>query len=99
MSGSDLSDREKVALQFTELLVTTPAAISDGLFGELRRHFSPAEILEIAYFVMYSNFSHRISAALQSDPPEGGRLRILSAAESYGIQVPDASRAPTHAKV
>jgi len=79
------TSRELIALQFTELLVTSTDAITDAFFDELKLHLSPPEILELAYFVMYSNVSHRISATLKSEPP--ATLRIQSAQQLYGIEL------------
>lgn len=74
-----------IALQYTELLVSNPESITDSLFDELKSHLSPEEILELSYFVLYSNVSHRLSAALKSEPPPG--LRIMSAQQLYGIEL------------
>jgi AhpD family alkylhydroperoxidase len=51
----DLSDAEKAAIRFGELMATDHLAIGDAHLAELRRHFSEAEIVELgmtcAFFV------------------------------------------------
>jgi alkylhydroperoxidase family enzyme len=53
--------RERAALTFAELMATEHHRIDDGVFAELRRHFSPAEIVELgvvtALFVGFGRFN------------------------------------------
>ena len=66
---SDLfSPRERAALMFAELMATDHLKIDDGVFAELRRHFSEAEIVELgvctALFVGFG----RLHAVIGIDP-------------------------------
>ncbi len=45
--SADLSDGEKVAIKFAEVMATDHLAIDAGLFDELRRHYSEAQIVEL----------------------------------------------------
>ena len=67
--GSGLfSPRERAALIFAELMATDHHKIDDGVFAEVRRHFSEAEIVELgvatALFVGFGRFN----AVLGIDP-------------------------------
>ena len=68
----DLSEAEKAALAYADLLATDHLAITDATFDALRRHFDDAEMMEIclqvATFVGYG----RMSASLDmiDDLPE-----------------------------
>lgn len=57
----DLTDAEKVAIRFGELMATDHLSISDALFDELRKHFSEAEIVELgmtcAFFVGFGRLA------------------------------------------
>lgn len=43
----DLSEREKMALRYADLVATNHFAIDDAFFAELHRHFTEAEIVEL----------------------------------------------------
>lgn len=45
--ADDLTDAEKVALRFAELLATDHLSIDDELYADLRRHFTEAELVEL----------------------------------------------------
>lgn len=45
--ADDLTDAEKVALRFAELLATDHLAIDDDLYNELRKHFTESELVEL----------------------------------------------------
>jgi len=47
-SSDLLSARERVAIRFAEKLAVDHRTVDDGLWTELRRHFSEAEIIELA---------------------------------------------------
>lgn len=43
----EFSSREKLALRFAERMALHHQSIDDTFFGELRKEFSPAEIIEL----------------------------------------------------
>jgi len=45
--ADELSAAEKAALRFADLMATDHLAIDDGVYDDLRRHFSEGEILEL----------------------------------------------------
>lgn len=44
----DLTDAEKVAIRYGELMATNHLAIDDALFDQLRQHFTEGQIVELA---------------------------------------------------
>ena len=59
--ASDLSDAEKAALAYAELMATDHLQISDATYEQLREHFSEPEIVElgmqIAFFVGFGRLA------------------------------------------
>jgi len=58
--AENLSEREKAAIEFADLMATNHFAITDATFDTLREHFSEAEIVELGifcgYFIGYGRF-------------------------------------------
>jgi alkylhydroperoxidase family enzyme len=66
-----LSPRERAALRFAEKLAVDHHKIDDAFWSELRRHFSEAEIIELAaHTTVYIGFG-RLNAILGLDPAQG----------------------------
>jgi AhpD family alkylhydroperoxidase len=69
--SDDLSDAERAALAYADLLATDHLAITDATFDELRRHFDDAELMELCLqvgtFVGYGRMS--ASLAMVDDLP------------------------------
>ncbi len=75
---SDLfDDRERVVLEYAEQATDTPAEVSSDLADRLHRHFSDAEIVELAAWVALENFRSRFNAGLG--------LRSQGFAEQCGV--------------
>jgi alkylhydroperoxidase family enzyme len=59
-----LSEREKAAIRYAEVLAGDHRAASTQLFDELRRHFTEPEILDLGWrivtFVGYGRFIHAL---------------------------------------
>jgi alkylhydroperoxidase family enzyme len=63
--ADDLSDAEKVALRFAELLATDHLAIDDALYTELRKHFTEAQIVELGTAAALNVGMGRLAATWQ----------------------------------
>lgn len=50
---------EQALLRMADALADTPANVSDGLYAELRRHFSEDELIELAADAAQENFRAR----------------------------------------
>ena len=59
--ASDLTQAEKSAIRFGELMATDHLSINDATFADLRKHFSEAEIVELgmtcAFFVGFGRLA------------------------------------------
>jgi alkylhydroperoxidase family enzyme len=57
-----LTDREKAAIHYAEILAGDHRSASNELFDELRRHFTESEIIDLGWrivtFVGYGRFIH-----------------------------------------
>lgn len=59
--ADNLSDAEKAAIRFGELMATDHLAINDAIYDELRKHFNEAQIVELgmtcAFFVGFGRLA------------------------------------------
>src|SRR5215475_6981098 len=62
------TEREKVALAFSEQITRSDQAVSDECFSRLREHFSEAEVVELAFIVGYQTFASKFAKAFQLAP-------------------------------
>jgi alkylhydroperoxidase family enzyme len=71
-SSERLTDAEKAAVRFAELLALNHQAIDDGVLGELRRHFSEEQILEIGWaaaaFIGFGRLIHVFGGKWEGEP-------------------------------
>jgi len=63
-SSDAYDDRELVVLEYAHEATATPVRISEELVERLHRHFSDAEIVELAAWVALENFRSRLNAGL-----------------------------------
>ena len=63
-----LSDAERVALELAERVSLTPPAVDDELFERLRRHFTEAQIVELAAICAWENYRARFNRVLHIEP-------------------------------
>jgi len=67
-SSDLLSPRERAALRFAEKLAVDHRKVDDGLWTELRRHFSEPEIIElVAHTTLYIGWG-RFNEIVGIDP-------------------------------
>jgi len=64
MDASNLSDREKAAVEYADLFAINHFAITDEAFESLRKHFTESEIVELAMFIAYFVGMGRFMASL-----------------------------------
>lgn len=71
-AASALSERHKAAIRYADVFLGDPAAISDELKAEMRRHFTPPEIVELtaglALFMGFSKIAIILGSAPESMP-------------------------------
>ena len=64
--ASDLPERHKVALRFTDAVMTQPGQISDDLRAQLFVHFTNEQIVEMTVDIMKWNYQ-KIPVSLRND--------------------------------
>jgi alkylhydroperoxidase family enzyme len=57
-------ERERAALEYAEEATMSPALVPEEVVARLHRHFSDAEIVELAAWVALENFRSRFNAGL-----------------------------------
>ena len=68
--ASIFNDRERVALDYAEVMTKSDLRVDDALFSRLKAHFSEEEIVELTAFIGFQNLSSKFNAALDI-PPQG----------------------------
>lgn len=70
--ATDLTERERAALHYADLVAANPMAISDATFDRLREHFTEPEIVELAMHIGYCVGFGRIAMSwdMVDDLPE-----------------------------
>jgi hypothetical protein len=63
--NSDLSEREKMALRYTDYLKFNPQGVDERFLEELQRHFTDGEICEIGYIVMAYGGAHNFLSSIK----------------------------------
>lgn len=65
-----LGDADKAALRYAEALTVNPGSIPESVFGDLRKHWSESQIVEITMIAALYNMINRFNEALKLDPEE-----------------------------
>jgi alkylhydroperoxidase family enzyme len=76
------SEAERVALEFAVAAASQPNAVTDELFGRMHRHWSDAQIVEIAGAVALNGFLNRwndtMAPALEAAPAAFGSRHLAA---------------------
>jgi alkylhydroperoxidase family enzyme len=57
------SNLEKLVLRYAVAMTETPVTVSDDSFDELKRHFSPRQLVELTTAIAWENFRARYNHA------------------------------------
>jgi len=60
-----LSERERLVLEYTDRVCTTPIDVPDDFFAELRSHFSEREIVELTSQIAHENYNAKLNRPLR----------------------------------
>ncbi len=63
--------KEKGVILFAERLTRGASAVREGTLQDLKKHFSEAQIVELALTVCIANFTNRFNDGLQLEPDLG----------------------------
>lgn len=84
-TSPQFTERERVALRYTDAICWNPASADDAMWTDLHRHFTEAELVELGSFVGYIAGGQRWISTLGI-----GHGEVL-AANTVGLS-PDAAR-------
>jgi alkylhydroperoxidase family enzyme len=62
------SEVEKLAIEYAELMTSTPPEIPDELVARLREHFDEAGLVELTAAIAWENYLGRFNRALGIEP-------------------------------
>src|SRR5947207_2310525 len=65
---SRLPEHQKAALRFTDAFVTDPAGLTRETQAQLLRHFSPQQLVELTFKLVYHT-ANKALVALDAHPP------------------------------
>jgi alkylhydroperoxidase family enzyme len=80
--------KERVALEFAIAAAAQPNDVTDGLFAEMKRHWSDDQIVEIAGVVAMFGFMNRwndtMATPLEEEPVEVGEKHLAKTGWNVG---------------
>lgn len=59
---------ERAVIRYSMAMCSTPIKVTDEVFAAVRRHFSPAQIVELTAAIAWENNRARFNHALELDP-------------------------------
>ena len=77
-----LTEAEKLALRYSELMALNPGAIGAEFYAELRQHYTEAEIVELGAFIGFNLGYHTFFGSLKFYPMFSPDGRLVSQQES-----------------
>jgi len=80
-----LTDAEKLALRYSELMALNPDRIDRVFYDQLRRHYSEEEIVELGAFIGFNIGYHTFFGTLKFYPMFAPDGRLVSQDESTRI--------------
>lgn len=63
-TSAHYSEAERVAMEFAETMTVTGRKMTDELFARARKHYSEAQLVELAAAVALENFRSKFNVAL-----------------------------------
>src|SRR5215475_5101419 len=64
-SSTNLSERERIALEYADRVSATPVDVPDEFFANLQRLFSEREIVELTAHIAHENYNAKSNRALR----------------------------------
>jgi alkylhydroperoxidase family enzyme len=64
-ASNDLSERERVALEYADRVSATPVDVPDEFFANLQRLFSEREIVELTAHIAHENYNAKSNRPLR----------------------------------
>jgi hypothetical protein len=85
-----LSDADKIAIRYCELMATDPDAIDESFYDELKKYYSLEEIVELGAFIGLNIGYHTFYGTLDFYPmfsPDGRLIDQEESRKIYGTEV------------
>ena len=92
------TEAEKIALRYSELMDTAPEKIDEAFYGELAKHYTTEEIVELGVYIGFNVGYHRFFGTLQFYPmfsPGGQLVDQKKSREIYGDSPVSHLKGPT----
>ena len=92
------TEAEKIALRYSELMDTAPEKIDEVFYGELAKHYTTEEIVELGVYIGFNVGYHRFFGTLQFYPmftPDGQLVDQKKSREIYGDSPVSHLKVPT----
>ena len=83
---SSLGEREKLALLFAELYITSPGSVTQELIDALKEHFTDGQIVEMQFFVGTYQILHKFNAAMDLESTD--EIVVSTLADAYNAHIP-----------
>ena len=77
LQSKTLSEQEKAAVQWAEAVTQNTAAQRDGLFAEMKRLFTDAEIVELTFVSAMFNMINRLNDSLQVPIEQQDEINLI----------------------
>ena len=62
---TDLTERERIALEYADRVSATPVDVPDQFFAQLQRLFSEREIVELTAHIAHENYNSKFNRPLR----------------------------------
>ena len=85
--SKNLSDADKVALEYSSLMNSNPEKIDEAFYKKLAKYFSTEEIIELGAYIGFNVGYHRFFGTLQFYPmfsPDGKLVTQEESRKIYG---------------
>ena len=84
-TSAKYTEKEKLALRYSELMASDPDAIDDAFFAQLRQHYNDAELTELGSFIGFNVGYHTFFGTLKFYPMFSPDGRLVSQEDSQRI--------------
>lgn len=67
-TSDEFDELERLVLRYALGLTSTPAGVSDELFGALKRHFDEGQLVELTSSIAWENYRARFNRGFEIGP-------------------------------
>lgn len=82
--SSDLAEREKMALRYTDMVKFNPQGVTAEFIASLKHHFSDAEICEIGYILLAYGGAHNFLSSIGEDVVDENGVSLTDPQGDFG---------------